>query len=47
MDKDNATTFKTIGGFGAAGICGPNGCSIVAHRKLTKGEKEKEEKNND
>ena len=47
MDKENGTTFKTIGGFDAAGICGPDGCNIVAHRKLTKEEKKEEAKNDD
>lgn len=47
MGKENETTFKTIVGQDAAGICGPDGCSIIAHRKLTKEAKKKEAKNDD
>jgi hypothetical protein len=47
MDKDKATSFKTFGSQDAAGVCGPDGCNITAHRELTKQDKKTEEKQHD
>lgn len=44
MDMNKTTTFKTFGNQNAAGVCGPNGCNIAAHRELTKHNKKTEEK---
>ena len=47
MAKDNSTTFKSLGNQVDAGLCGPDGCDINAHRKLMNEDKKVEEKNND